>query len=493
MEGPADVSGSSIGMTSFSGCLKRAGDSLTRQTPSKTPRKSPGRLGGGPSTEGTPRRTPGRTPGRTPSKAIGDRFIPCRSGMDYEVAHHKIIKENMSENVKEMTPAEREYQRILRENLDMPDTNSTRILAYNKKTPAAADGHLNSLKVLYSQSKVPGSSKKVTRFIPQAAERILDAPDILNDYYLNLVDWSANNHLAVALGSRIYLWNAVSGSITFLLELENDYVCSVKWIAEGNYLGVGTSSGEVHLWDVERSKRQRVMLGHVNRVPSLAWNNYILSSGDRNGVIMHSDVRVADHLVSTSEAHTQEVCGLSWSPDGKYLASGGNDNLLCVWAAQGGECFAGRNPSLTLTDHQAAVRAVAWCPWQPSLLASGGGSNDRCIRIWNCQNGNQLTSLDTKSQVCSLVWNECYREIASSHGYPTHEINIWKYPSMEKVAELNGHTARVLQLALSPDKSTLLSAGADETLRLWNCFPLDTKKEVVKQKQTHSALRMTIR
>jgi len=64
---------------------------------------------------------------------------------------------------------------------------------------------------------------------------------------------------------------------------------------------------------------------------------------------------------------------------------------------------------------------------------------------------------------------------------------------MEKVAELNGHTARVLQLALSPDKSTLLSAGADETLRLWNCFPLDTKKEVVKQKQTHSALRMTIR
>jgi len=321
----------------------------------------------------------------------------------------------------------------------------------------------------------------------------LDAPDIRNDYYLNLVDWSAaNNHLAVALESRIYLWNAVSGSITLLTELQNEYVSSVKWISDANYLGIGTSSGEVQVFDVERLKRQRVMLGHELRVSSLSWNNYILSSGERNGVIMHSDVRVADHNVATSQAHTQEVCGLSWSPDGKYLASGGNDNLLCIWNSVAGECFAGRSPSLSLTAHQAAVRAVAWCPWQSNILASGGGSEDRCIRIWNCQNGNQLSHYDTKSQVCSLVWNEHYKEIASSHGYPTNQINIWKYPTFDKVGELNGHTERVLQLCLSPEGTTLLSAGADETLRLWNCFPKDEKKEL-RTKQPISALRMSIR
>ena len=39
-------------------------------------------------------------------------------------------------------------------------------------------------------------------------ERILDAPELVNDYYLNLLDWSADNRLAVALGENVYLWNA---------------------------------------------------------------------------------------------------------------------------------------------------------------------------------------------------------------------------------------------------------------------------------------------
>lgn len=43
-------------------------------------------------------------------------------------------------------------------------------------------GHANALKILYSSSKNPGSTKKATRHIPQAPERILDAPEILDDY-----------------------------------------------------------------------------------------------------------------------------------------------------------------------------------------------------------------------------------------------------------------------------------------------------------------------
>ena len=67
--------------------------------------------------------------------------------------------------------------------------------------------------------------------------------------------------------------------------------------------------------------------------------------------------------------------------------------------------------------------------------------------------------------MCSLLWAKEYKELVSSHGYANHEIIIWKYPSMERVAELMGHTERVLHTALSPDGTTLVSAGADETLR----------------------------
>ena len=52
---------------------------------------------------------------------------------------------------------------------------------------------MNSLAPLYTQNTAAAVPKKMFRTIPQAPERILDAPDLLDDYYLNLVDWSSTN------------------------------------------------------------------------------------------------------------------------------------------------------------------------------------------------------------------------------------------------------------------------------------------------------------
>lgn len=66
---------------------------------------------------------------------------------------------------------------------------------------------------------------------------------------LNLVDWSSGNVLAVALDNSVYLWNASTGDILQLLQMEQpgDYISSVAWIKEGNYLAVGTSNAEVQV------------------------------------------------------------------------------------------------------------------------------------------------------------------------------------------------------------------------------------------------------
>ena len=74
-------------------------------------------------------------------------------------------------------------------------------------------------------------------------------------------------------------------------------------------------------------------------------------------------------------AQFQEVCGLTWSSDGKYLASGGNDNTVQIWDAADTS-----RPVHTITEHQSAVKAVSWCPWQRNVLATAGGTVDRTIR-----------------------------------------------------------------------------------------------------------------
>ncbi|EDO33700.1 predicted protein [Nematostella vectensis] len=440
-------------------------------TSTKTPTKTPKSSNKTPLTAKTP---------KTPSE---DRFIASRSSMNFEANYFKLVAKGPQDEENEaVSPTKQDFQKSMADNLNGSEINA-RILAYKNKAPTPREGYMNDLRVLYSQSKTTSVSKKKNwRHVPQVPERILDAPDLIDDYYLNLLDWSCNNHLAVALSGFVYLWNASSGDIVQLCKMDSpdSYVGSVSWIAEGNYLALGTSDGAVELWDVESQKRIRNMTGHPSRIGALSWNSFIVSSGCRSGKIHHHDVRAAEHHVATLDKHTQEVCGLKWSPDGKYLASGGNDNLLNIWDANISASGISTNSLFCLSQHQAAVKALDWCPFQRNVLASGGGTADRQIKFWNASTGSCLNSIDTKSQVCSILWSKEYKELISSHGYAQNQLIVWKYPSMTKMTELTGHSCRVLHMAMSPDGQTVVSAAADETLRLWKCFTTDPTKKKAK-------------
>jgi cell division cycle 20-like protein 1 (cofactor of APC complex) len=81
-----------------------------------------------------------------------------------------------------------------------------------------------------------------------------------------------------------------------------------------------------------------------------------------------------------------------------------------------------------------------------------------------------VKEVDTGSQVCNLAWSKNSDEIVSTHGYSQNQIVVWKYPRMEQVVSLTGHTYRVLYLSASPDGTTVVTGAGDETLRFWRVF-----------------------
>ena len=199
------------------------------------------------------------------SQGGSDRFIPNRTTTDMEYAQHSLVTDNDNTNTGEISAAEYEKRKMMEENLNPGD--HSRILSFKSKAPVSKDGHLNNMKVLYSTGK-PAAPKAVnTRNVPSAPEKILDAPDMLNDFYLHLMDWSSLNHMAVALSVGIYIWNAADGSIVQLCQRdsEDEYVSAVSWIKQGNILAVGDSQGTVQLWDAATSKLMRSMDGHTDR------------------------------------------------------------------------------------------------------------------------------------------------------------------------------------------------------------------------------------
>nr|XP_023874828.1 cell division cycle 20.2, cofactor of APC complex-like [Quercus suber] len=396
-----------------------------------------------------------------------DRFIPNRSAMDFDYAHYMLTEGRKGKEIPPASSPSREaYRKHLAETFNM---NRTRILAFKDKPPASVE----LFPPHFFSSAPQDKSAKPRRHIPQTSERTLDAPDIVDDYYLNLLDWGSSNVLAIALGNTVYLWDGSNGSTSELVTIDDEDgpVTSVNWAPDGQHIAIGLNNSEVQLWDSTANRQLRTLRGgHRLRVGSLAWNNHILTTGGMGGLIINNDVRVRSHIVETYRGHEQEVCGLKWSPSGRQLASGGNDNRLFIWDRSMASSNAATQWLHRLEEHTSAVKALAWCPFQSNLLASGGGGDDRSIKFWNTHTGACLNSVDTGSQVCALLWNKNERELLSSHGFSQNQLTLWKYPSMVKMAELTGHTSRVLFMAQSPDGCTVATAAADETLKFWNVF-----------------------
>ena len=127
---------------------------------------------------------------------------------------------------------------------------------------------------------------------------------------------------------------------------------------------------------------------------------------------------------------------------------GGVGWQLLIWQQ------ASDRPVIRFSDHTAAVKAIAWSPHQHGVIASGGGTADKCIRFWNTATQTALSHYDTGSQVCNLAWSKNVNEIVSTHGYSLNQIVVWKYPTMTKVtrqkpqgtAETSGLRAQVAGL-----------------------------------------------
>jgi len=390
---------------------------------------------------------------------MSDRLIPSRSSCESV----GLLKLERDEN----WAPRNEYHEVLSQNvLGKESLSNVKVLSYKHK-PKKQDPTQNDLKVLYSCNR-DGAQKlrpKSGRVVPQSALKVLDAPGLEDNFYGHPVDWSRRNIIAVALSEMVFLFDATSGRTEKLLQLSSGQVTTLRWTGEGVHLSVGTTAGEVQIWDTLQSRQLRSLRGHGGRIGALAWNEHMLASGAADAEIHHHDVRAREHLTSKMvNAHTDLICGLDYSQDG-WLASGCNDNAVCIWDAH-----MASSPLHTLNEHAAAVKAIRWCPWQRHVLATGGGSADRQVCLWNASGGRLLSKADAESQVTGVVWGLQERELVTAHGYSRNQLSLWKYPSLAKSTDLEGHGARLLDLAQSPDGSLVCSASADETLRFWHIF-----------------------
>ena len=231
-------------------------------------------------------------------------------------------------------------------------------------------------------------------------------------------------------------------------------VLSISLNADGSRLGVGTTGGHAYLWDTATGRELYRLSGHQYPIESVALSpngKYLATAGD--------DYTVRIWLTETGKQLRlyQDFSANNWavrfSPDSKTLAIAGASGLS-LWSTFGG-------PPLHQLNIDSVFYTVCFSPEGQYLLA--GGTNG--YFLYESKTGNLLRQIENENSetffASAISPDGRYAVIGGS------QLRLLKFPSLEVVKTLAGHTGAVLSAAFSPDSRLLLTSSADGTARLW--------------------------
>jgi WD40 repeat protein len=268
----------------------------------------------------------------------------------------------------------------------------------------------------------------------------------------------------------VRVWDAATGRELRTLQGHTDWVRAVAFSPDGLRLCSASLDGTVRLWasvketvglwDSTTDQGLRfcecgATLGHCQLAfsPDGRW----VASGGRDGKVFIFDVDTGRAL-QTCTGHTDKVLAVAFSPDGRQVASASSDRTVRVWDAATGRVLR------VLKGHTKEVRSVAFSPAGRQLAS---GSDDATVRVWDSATGRLLRTLTGHSEaVTAVAFDPAGRRLASASSDKT--VRVWDAATGEARHVLRGHTDGITSVAFSPNGRSLASGSADHTVRIWD-------------------------
>ncbi|CAD8055015.1 unnamed protein product [Paramecium primaurelia] len=277
------------------------------------------------------------------------------------------------------------------------------------------------------------------------------------------------------------------------------YVLSVCFSPDGSTLASGGTNNSINFWDVQTGNQKAQLNGHNGLVYSVCFSpdGQTLASGSGDNLIWLWDVKTGQQK-KLLNGHSKDVLSVCFSPNGTKLASGSKDYSIMLWDVKESVfkywvfiliflcCFIWafiysyfiifmlfvvffiwlnkQMKKSILQGHSGNVNSVCFSP-DGTILASC--SDDKSIRLWNIQTGQQNALLNGHSDyVRSVCFSPDGQTLAS--GSDDNSIRLWDVRTGKQKAEINGHSDYVRSVCFSPDGSSLASCSDDNSIRLWD-------------------------
>jgi WD40 repeat protein len=309
-----------------------------------------------------------------------------------------------------------------------------------------------------------------SKMVPTSAGKtILNQISLLLSRSITIDALTAEQELA-----RTRDWSTTKLLINYqLMHTLSRHSTTVKSIAfhpDDKLLASGGSDSAVVLWNLEKNREDRRLMGHSHGVDSLSVSpdGSMLASGADDATIQLWKLETQENIRSLT-GHANAINSIRFDPAGTLLASASSDHTVKLWSIPSG------NVLMTLTAHQDSVHAVRFSP-DGRYLATAGA--DRLIIIWDARTGEKIHTLTGHvGPVHSLSFHPEGHVLASGSSDTT--IKLWDVTAGKELTTVLGNTTGIQTLSFSHDGTMIACGGEKGIVRVWSKRLLPLKSSTI--------------